>query len=314
MSRASEEFGGLRSSALHGRSPYFARAKRGKNPTVPRPHDQIRTLEFADPRNCCGQGRGDEVNSCEIVMQHKKMARGLSAKARRAKASRDPANAEQGPSTDPDDTAGRSIPVVGIGASAGGIEALGRFFDAMPADSGCAFVVVLHLDPQRESEMAHILAARTTMPVVQVEDGMRIRSDHVYVIAPDTELQSRQRRAARVQAIGSPWPPPSGRCAVPIARRRPTRTGHRHRAVRNRQQRHRGVEGDQGGGWHKSGADARDREIRRHAEKRNGGRNGRSRSCSGKDAEDCTCATSRHGYAAAPVEVEPAAPDGRGEC
>jgi chemotaxis response regulator CheB len=46
------------------------------------------------------------------------------------------------------------IPVVGIGASAGGIEALGRFFDAMPPDSGCAFLVVLHLDPRHESEMA----------------------------------------------------------------------------------------------------------------------------------------------------------------
>lgn len=124
---------------------------------------------------------------CEIVMQGKKMAKDRPAKTRRAKASRDPA--KLGASTGPDDTAGPSVPVVGIGASAGGIEALGRFFDAMPADSGCAFVVVLHLDPQRQSEMAHILSARTTMAVVQVEDGMRIISDHVYVIAPDTDLK-----------------------------------------------------------------------------------------------------------------------------
>ena len=82
-----------------------------------------------------------------------------------------------------------TMPVVGIGASAGGIEALGRFFDAMPPDSGCAFVVVLHLDPRHESEMAHILSARTTMPVAQVKDGMRIAPDHVYVIAPDTDLR-----------------------------------------------------------------------------------------------------------------------------
>ncbi|MHA6646259.1 PAS domain-containing protein [Mesorhizobium sp. A623] len=81
-----------------------------------------------------------------------------------------------------------AIPVVGIGASAGGIEALSLFFDAMPADSGCAFVVVLHLDPKRESEMAHILSARTKMPVTQVADGMRLAPDHVYVIAPDTDL------------------------------------------------------------------------------------------------------------------------------
>ncbi|TGT40765.1 PAS domain-containing protein [Mesorhizobium sp. M4B.F.Ca.ET.169.01.1.1] len=82
-----------------------------------------------------------------------------------------------------------AIPVVGIGASAGGIEALGSFFDAMSADSGCAFVVVLHLDPKRESEMARILSGRTRMPVVQVEDGMAIAPDHVYVIAPDTDLK-----------------------------------------------------------------------------------------------------------------------------
>ncbi|MHC2301491.1 two-component system CheB/CheR fusion protein [Rhizobium mongolense USDA 1844] len=82
-----------------------------------------------------------------------------------------------------------AMPIVGIGASAGGIEALGSFFDAMPPDSGCAFVVVLHLDPKHESEMAHILSARTAMPVAQVREGMPVERDHVYVIAPDTELR-----------------------------------------------------------------------------------------------------------------------------
>jgi len=81
------------------------------------------------------------------------------------------------------------IPVVGIGASAGGIEALSQFFDAMPSDSGCAFVVVMHLDPKRESERARILSAHTAMPVVQVEDGMRLAANHVYVIAPDSDLK-----------------------------------------------------------------------------------------------------------------------------
>ncbi|WP_292645879.1 CheR family methyltransferase, partial [Mesorhizobium sp.] len=60
---------------------------------------------------------------------------------------------------------------------------------AMPADSGCAFVVVLHLDPKHESEMARVLASHTTMQVAQVVDGMRIVSDRVYVIAPDTDLK-----------------------------------------------------------------------------------------------------------------------------
>jgi two-component system CheB/CheR fusion protein len=64
----------------------------------------------------------------------------------------------------------------------------GSFFDALPADSDCAFVVVLHLDPKRKSEMAHILGTRTAMPVALVDDGMRIAANHVYVIAPDTDL------------------------------------------------------------------------------------------------------------------------------
>ena len=78
--------------------------------------------------------------------------------------------------------------VVGMGASAGGIEAFSKFFDAMPNDSGAAFVLVLHLDPSRESQMAKVLGAHTAMAVVQVEDQMQILPNHVYVIAPDRDL------------------------------------------------------------------------------------------------------------------------------
>ena len=82
----------------------------------------------------------------------------------------------------------RSGLVIGIGASAGGVEALGRFFDAMPPDSGAAFVIVLHLDPTRESQMAHVLSGHTKMSVVQVADHMQIATNTVYVIAPDKDL------------------------------------------------------------------------------------------------------------------------------
>ena len=77
------------------------------------------------------------------------------------------------------------FPVVGIGASAGGIEACRQLLERLPADTGMAVVVVLHLDPNRESELANILATRTKMPVVQVEDGMPLRPDTVFVIPPD---------------------------------------------------------------------------------------------------------------------------------
>lgn len=80
------------------------------------------------------------------------------------------------------------VPVAGIGASAGGIEALNRFFDVMPADSGLAFVVVLHLDPTHESELASIIGRHTSMPVAEIADGMPIKANSVYVIAPDKSL------------------------------------------------------------------------------------------------------------------------------
>src|SRR3954452_22772191 len=66
------------------------------------------------------------------------------------------------------------FPVVGIGASAGGLEAVSEFLDAMNPDSGMAFVLIQHLAPDRESMMAEILARRTEMPVLQVEDGMKV--------------------------------------------------------------------------------------------------------------------------------------------
>jgi two-component system CheB/CheR fusion protein len=78
--------------------------------------------------------------------------------------------------------------VVGIGASAGGIEALNRFFDAMPGNSGLAFVIVLHLDPTHASELAPIISRHTTMPVVEIADGMPIEANCAYVIAPDKSL------------------------------------------------------------------------------------------------------------------------------
>jgi two-component system, chemotaxis family, CheB/CheR fusion protein len=80
------------------------------------------------------------------------------------------------------------FPVVGIGASAGGIEALIRLFEAMPADSGMAFVIVLHLDPTHESQLAQLLGQHTEMPVAEIADGMAIEPDHVYVIAPASSL------------------------------------------------------------------------------------------------------------------------------
>ncbi len=80
------------------------------------------------------------------------------------------------------------FPVVGIGASAGGLNALKTFFEQMPANSGMAFVVVLHLSPDHESVADRMLQASTDMPVQQVNDALPIQPNHVYVISPASQL------------------------------------------------------------------------------------------------------------------------------
>jgi two-component system CheB/CheR fusion protein len=80
------------------------------------------------------------------------------------------------------------FPVVGIGASAGGLEALFKLFDALPPDTGMAFVLIQHLDPAHSSMMVELLAGHTSMPVLEAADGMPVERDHVYVIPPSFYL------------------------------------------------------------------------------------------------------------------------------
>ena len=79
--------------------------------------------------------------------------------------------------------------VVGIGASAGGITALKQFFAQMPDDSGMTFVVILHLSQQHESNLAAILQTNTAMPVIQVQQTLKVEPNHVYVIPPAKHLK-----------------------------------------------------------------------------------------------------------------------------
>src|SRR3954454_23214740 len=78
--------------------------------------------------------------------------------------------------------------VIGIGASAGGIAPLQQFFGDMKPDTGLAFVVVMHLSPEFESNLAAVLQQKTAMPVVQVNEPVKVRPDHVYVIPPQHQL------------------------------------------------------------------------------------------------------------------------------
>ncbi|MGH7046444.1 MAG: chemotaxis protein CheB [Stellaceae bacterium] len=85
-------------------------------------------------------------------------------------------------------------PIVGIGASAGGVEALEIFFHAVPADNGMAYVVVTHLAPDHESMLAEILGRATAMPVVDASDGAAVEAEHVYVLSPGAVVTIRQGR------------------------------------------------------------------------------------------------------------------------
>src|SRR5215203_1201253 len=79
--------------------------------------------------------------------------------------------------------------VVGIGASAGGIEALQEFFRAVPADSGTAYVVILHLSPDHDSQLAQVLQHTAAIPVTQVTEHVVIEADHAYVVPPNKLLR-----------------------------------------------------------------------------------------------------------------------------
>jgi two-component system, chemotaxis family, CheB/CheR fusion protein len=87
------------------------------------------------------------------------------------------------------DGPGRSLTVVGIGASAGGLQALRDFFEAVSVDGGMAYVVITHLDPDRKSEMAELIQARSTIPVQQATQDLVLEADHGYVIPPNQELR-----------------------------------------------------------------------------------------------------------------------------
>lgn len=81
--------------------------------------------------------------------------------------------------------------LVGVGASAGGLRALQQFFATVAADSGMAYVVILHLDPERESRMAELLQDKAAIPVTQVTGPTRVAANHAYIIPPGKDLTVR---------------------------------------------------------------------------------------------------------------------------
>lgn len=87
-----------------------------------------------------------------------------------------------------DDSPAPPFPIVGIGASAGGLEALEQFLGKIPSNSGLAFVVVQHLDPTHKGMIVELLQRVTPLPVAEVKDGVKVQPNHIYVIPPNRDL------------------------------------------------------------------------------------------------------------------------------
>ncbi len=99
-----------------------------------------------------------------------------------------------------------TFPIVGIGASAGGLEAFTHLLAALPDRSGMAFVLVQHLEPNHDSLLTDILSKATRMPVVEVEDGMVVATDQVHIIPPNTNMALAQgvlKLSPRVESHGA---------------------------------------------------------------------------------------------------------------
>src|ERR1044071_1451006 len=90
---------------------------------------------------------------------------------------------------DPPGNFPEDVIVVGVGASAGGLEALTELLEHLPSQLNMAFVVIQHLDPRHESSLPELLAGKTGMRVVPVQHDMRLQPAHVYVISPNTLLR-----------------------------------------------------------------------------------------------------------------------------
>jgi len=105
-----------------------------------------------------------------------------------SKTEKSPAIAPVRKTTSPSQKGKAVFPIVGIGSSAGGLEALQELFTNMPSDTGMGFVVVSHLDPSHVSILPELLKKHADMPVQQVKDGMEVKPNNIYVIPPNKSM------------------------------------------------------------------------------------------------------------------------------
>src|SRR6185503_1035847 len=97
------------------------------------------------------------------------------------------------------------FPIVGVGASAGGLEAFADFLKSIPADSGMAYVLIQHLDPKHASNLGNLLGRHTTLPIQEVHGKETlIKANNVYVIPPQKTMSIRNRKLYLTPQIGHP--------------------------------------------------------------------------------------------------------------
>ena len=123
--------------------------------------------------------------------------------------------------------------VVGIGASAGGLEAFTDLLSHLPDDTGMAFVLIQHLDPKHESHLTELLSKESKMPVSEVKGETRIQANHVYVIPPRSNLGISGGVASDPAPAGE-WPQHADRLFSPRPGGGPRQPGHRRDSVGNR--------------------------------------------------------------------------------
>jgi chemotaxis response regulator CheB len=97
-----------------------------------------------------------------------------------------------------------AFPIVGVGASAGGLEAFELFLSSVPTDSGMAFVIIQHLDPTHKGMLVELLQRSIGMHVFQVKERMRVKANCVYVIPPNKDLSILQMRQSHLLTLPFP--------------------------------------------------------------------------------------------------------------
>ena len=143
--------------------------------------------------------------------------------------------------------------IVGMGASAGGLEAFVRFFRSMPNDPGMGFILVPHLDPTHVSLMPELIQKSSKMEVIPVKDGTRVKPNAVYIVPPNSDLAILNGTLQLLPPPKDSRPQDAHRLLSPISGGRPGGKGHLCYIVRDGDRRHPRPACDQRGTWNGRG-------------------------------------------------------------